>query len=308
MRRLILAAMLSAACTASFAQTTGREFLERYNRLVKNVGNTGVGVETLLGKWEEAFPEDEDMLAASFLFYYEKCQESVTVSRSTGTYLGQKPVLQLKDSLGNNVNYFYDTNFDDELFGRAQQYIEKANQISPLKLENRLAAVTALVNYEKESPDMALSKLKDIVVFNYSSRPEWTYDGNPVDNDTFKSLVQEYCYSFFRLATSSGYESFRSLSEMMLRYNPDDVLFMDNIGSYYLVGKEDSKTALKYYNKVLKIKPDDMTAIQNSVILSRKMKNEKLEKKYLAMLAQYAEEETSRLSAKARLDYLNGKK
>lgn len=308
MKKFLGTAVLLVAGLSAFAQTTSEEFLERYSRLVKNVGNSGVGVETFLNKWEAAFPEDENMLAASFLYYYEKCQESVTVSRTSATYLGQKPVLQLKDSLGNNVNYFYDTNFDDEMFGMAQQYIEKANRISPDKLENRFAAVTALVNYEKESPDMALSKLKELVAYNYGSKPAWTYNGNPVDQETFRSLIQEYCYSFFKLATPSGYEAFRSLSELMLQHNPNDVLFMDNIGSYYLVGKNEPKTALKYYDKVLKIKADDLTAIQNGVILSRKMKNAKLEKKYLAMLVNHAEDDPARMSAQARLDYLNGKK
>lgn len=308
MRKLFVTAVLLAAGVSAFAQTTGEEFLDRYSRLVKNVGNSGVGVETLLNKWEAAFPEDENMLAASFLYYYEKCQENATVARPSATYLGQKPVLQLKDSLGNDVNYFYDTSFDDEMFGLAQQYIEKANRISPDKLENRFAAVTALVNYEKESPDMALSKLKELVAYHYGSKPAWTYNGEPVDDETFRSLIQEYCFSFFKLATPSGYEAFRSLSELMLQHKPNDVLFMDNLGSYYLVGKDEPKTALKYYDKVLKLKSDDLTAIQNSIILSRKMKNAKLEKKYLAMLVSHAEDDMSRKSAQARLDYLNGKK
>lgn len=308
MKKLISIVLLLAAGLQVYAQTTPQEYLERYNRLVKNVGNTGVGVETLLNKWESAFPDDENMLAASFLFYYEKSQESITVSKSAATYLGQKPILQLKDSLGNNVNYFYDLQFDDEMFGKARKYIEKANQADPLKLENRCAAVTSLVNYEKESPDMALSELRELVAFNYGSKPAWTFEGEPVDDETFKSLMQEYCYSFFKLATPSGYEAFRSLSELLLQHNPNDVIFLDNIGSYYLVGKDDPKTAMKYYNKVLKIKADDMTAIQNSVILSRKMKNTKLEKKYLAMLAQYTDDEAAKMSAKARLEYLGGRK
>ena len=46
-----------AACAAAAAQTTPEEFQARYERLVRNLGYSGVGIETLLDRWEEAFPE-----------------------------------------------------------------------------------------------------------------------------------------------------------------------------------------------------------------------------------------------------------
>ena len=91
-------------------------------------------------------------------------------------------------------------------------------------------------------------------------------------------------------------------------YEPDNVLFLDNMGSYFLVAQHDNKTALKYYNKVLKIKKDDITAIRNCVLLARNAKDVKLEKKYLPMLVRYGETDTDKAAAKARLEYLNGKK
>ena len=103
-------------------------------------------------------------------------------------------------------------------------------------------------------------------------------------------------------------EAFRELSELMLRYNPDEPLFLDDIGSYYLVCQGDSKKALKYYNKVLKKHPDDLTAIQNCILLARKEKNVKLEKKYLPMLIKYSPDETDRTSARMRLESISGKK
>ena len=78
---------------------------------------------------------------------------------------------------------------------------------------------------------------------------------------------------------------------------------MNNMGSYHLVACDDSKTALKWYNKVLKKKPDDYNAIKNCVTLARKQNNVKLEKKYLQMLAEHGPE-NERLVAKARLEKL----
>jgi hypothetical protein len=93
----------------------------------------------------------------------------------------------------------------------------------------------------------------------------------------------------------------------MLTYNPNDILFMDDMGSYYLVAEHNSKLALKYYNKVLKAKPDDITAIQNCILLARNDKNVKLEKKFLPMLIKYSTDDATKESAQVRLQSLNSK-
>ena len=79
------------------------------------------------------------------------------------------------------------------------------------------------------------------------------------------------------------------------------------MGSYYFVYKKDDKTALKYYNKVLKLNKEDNTAIRSCILLARNSKNVKLEKKYLEMMAKYGEAETDRQSAQVRLEFLNKK-
>ena len=64
---------------------------------------------------------------------------------------------------------------------------------------------------------------------------------------------------------------------------------------------------MKYYNKVLKLKKDDNTAIRSCILMARNSKNVKMEKKYLEMMVKYGEKEPDRESAKVQLDYLNKK-
>ena len=194
------------------------------------------------------------------------------------------------------------------MFGQAQKALEKAIQLNPDRLDMRILKVASLIGYEKESPDMALSDLKSLIIYNETQHPKWEYPGvEKVDETFFSATVQEYCYLFFRYASPVSYEAFRELSATMVSYQPSDVLFLDNLGSYYLVVKHDNKTALKYYTKVLKIKADDITAIKNIIIMARNSGNAKLEKKYLPLLAKYSTSESEKMSAQARLDFLNKK-
>lgn len=301
--------MSFSMAAANVPQTQeAKEFKARYDLIVSKLGPTGVGVETLLDKWGAAFPEDIDMLLGKFNYYFTKAQSTSVEKKDQDKFLGEKPFLTLKDSTGRNVNYFQEVFYDDELFGKAQKALDKAIQLSPDRLDMRFLKTAALVGYEKESPDMALSTLRGLVDYNGTHHPKWVYgDNEKADNEFFNAAIQEYCFLFFKYASPGSYEAFKSLSEKMLAYEPDNVLFLDNLGSYYLVVKKDDKTALKYYNKVLKLKPDDMTALKNLVILARNSKNEKLEKKYLPMIIKYTDVETDKVSAQARLDYLNKK-
>lgn len=309
-RHMILGLLAACLALPAWAQTTTPEqYLKRYETLSKRVGASGLGIETLLDNWAKDYPEDLEMLQYRFLFYFDKSQRAEVVVKDKNRYLGENPTLSLKDSLGRDVYYFQETFYDDELFGEAVSTIDKAIQLAPDRLDLRFNKVAALVGYEKESPDMALSDLKGLIDYNASRKPAWKYPGvEKVDQEYFDAAIQEYCFVFFRYATPRCYEAFRDLSLKMLDYEPNNVLFLNNMGSYFLVSQHDSKAALKYYNKVLKIKKDDITAIRNCILLARNAKDVKLEKKYLPMMARYGETETDKAAAQARLDVLNSKK
>ena len=291
------------------AQTPQEDYVRRYNNLIGRVGPAGVGVETLLDRWAEEYPDDLQQLLARFSFWFNKAQTSNVIQLPQDRYLGREPLLPMTDSLGRKNNYFEDTVYDDEMFGQALEALDKAVALAPQRLDLRLLRIDALTAYEKGSPDMALSALKGLVDEHYKQHPAWTHESlEKVDDEVFKALIQDYCFTFFRLGTDSSAEAFKGLSEHMLTYSKEDPLFLDNIGSYWLVSKKDYKKALKYYNQVLKKHPDDVTAIRNCILLARNKKDVKLEKKYLAMMAQHGATETDRASASARLEALNKKK
>ena len=277
------------------------EFLRRYNQLVERVGADGVGVETLLNKWEQAWPEDTNQMLARFSFCFTRCRHARIAILPQDRYLGNEPLLPMTDSLGNKVNYFQVYDYDDELFAEANSAITRAIAARQNRLDWHFLKIDALLAYEKEKPEMTLQELKALADFHFKRKPDWEHEQlGEVSPEQFIALMQDYCVAFFRIGTETSNEAFRSFSEHLLTYCKDEPLFLDNLGSYYLI-KKDYKKSQKYFDQVLKKHPGDMTALKNCILMARTRKDVKMEKKYLALMAAHGETETDRASAQARL-------
>lgn len=279
-------------------------YSRKYDQLVSVLGPTGVGIETVLDKWEACDPGNRKMLSARFNYYFNKSKTSSVVSKPGRKYLGNEPLFSLKDSTGNDIRYFEEVTYDDSLFSIALKNIDKAASIFKSDIGLRFNKSAALVAYEKESPDMALVCLEKLVDDYYASPKGWVFDGQYVDNEVFEGAIQEYCYTFFNIGTESSYNAFASLAGKMLTKNPSSTMFLSDVGSYWFVAQKNPKKALKYYEKVLKINPKDYTAAKNCILIARRQKNVRLEKKYLPVLIEASPDEQERMSAKARLEQL----
>ncbi|MCR4824198.1 MAG: hypothetical protein K5849_02455 [Bacteroidales bacterium] len=280
MKRLTILIVSVLACAAAFAQdTTAEEFKGRYERLVRNVGYSGVGVETLLDRWEEAWPEDQAVHVARFNYYFLKSQRTEILPKpGQKRFLGNPPAMTLKDNDGNDIPYFEESFYDDDLFGEAIRVLDRQIAGHPAELRYRYLKVTALLAYEKEHPDMAAAELKQLIEHNASAHPSWTLDGEAVGEDIFQQGIGEYCYQFFHTGSPDSYGYFREISERMNKLYPKNPVFIDNIGSYWQVAEGNDKQAAKFYKKALKIDPDDYAARRNLQIIEKKQAAQKKKK------------------------------
>jgi len=74
----------------------------------------------------------------------------------------------------------------------------------------------------------------------------------------------------YDLGMAASYGAFKDISLMMIKYAPKVADFYDNMGSYELVVNGNDKKAMKYYQKALKLNPDDETAVKNMNIINQR--------------------------------------
>ncbi len=272
MRTKITILALLLLCPQLFAQGVAERYKANYDRQVRYVGAAGAGVETIIDRWTAECPDDPEAYAARFSYCFAKARSTGIVQKDGARYLGAKPVLSLKDSLGMDVNYFEASTFSDSLFAGGIRAIDKAISLSPKEFRYHFYKISALMDYEKESPDLAAGEIDALIGEYTEDRDGWTLDSAVADEDIFLQAVGEYCYTLFQTGSPLSYEYFREISERMSRLYPRNTVFIDNLGSYWQVAKKNERKALKYYKKALKIDPEDYAATKNISLMERSRK------------------------------------
>lgn len=272
--RLIITFFAALSCAMLLAQSAGDDYLAKYQRQIRNAGVAGVGVQTIVDNWIAACPDDARAYEARFNYCFAKSRSTEIQPKNSERYLGQKPVLTLKDSTGRDVNYFQEDVFVDSLFASCLTSIDKALSLQPLELRYHFDKITAMLSYEKDCPDLSYELVNSLIdSFVKNKGADWTLDNEalPEDRDeVFCQCIGEFCYTFFQVGSPSSYRYFLALSEKMNKFYPKNPVFLDNIGSYWQVAEKNDKKALKYYKKALKLDPQDYAALNNIRLINRR--------------------------------------
>ncbi|MBO4447710.1 MAG: hypothetical protein J5764_06260 [Bacteroidales bacterium] len=307
-RIILTIALIFLGGTLAYAQLTSEEYREKYQLQIRNAGFAGIGVETILDRWGRLYPDDCDMLEGRFFFWLTKARTTEVKPMARRTYMGKKPVVTLKDSLGANVNYFEVESYDDSLFSLAIKPLNKAISLKENEFHYRASLINAQMAREGENPLISVEELESLIAYDYAGKPSWSYNGEPVNADFFPGVVQEYCRLYFEIGSPASYEAMRRISEKMLKLYPSRVEFLTNMGSYWKVAKNNPKKALDCYQKALKKDTDNYVAVKNCYLLAKASGKKKDQIKYLEMLAKVSPSESEKISAAALLDGLKSAK
>lgn len=257
---------------------TSENFLARYNSLIARVGYSGVGVETLIDRWEKADPVDVNHMIARFNFYLDKSErDTVVVSYKQG-YLGLEHVLELKDSLGRKTYLFREPLYDEVLFAKAMESLDDAIAMDNTRLDFLITKAETLSYYEKEHPARSADLVLDLVSRHFSAGSKWECSEMEVNDEIFLSSVQKFCVAFFNVGSPDSYEAMRKISALVLKFRPKEVNFINNMGAYYASCKKNDKKALKYYTQAQKLDPSDAVSRQNIGLIQRREAAKKAKK------------------------------
>ena len=253
------------------AQSASEQFIQRYNNIIKRVGYCGIGVATLLDNWEKADSTDINMMLARFNYYFALSERDTVITSYERKHLGEKPLLSMKDSTGAIRYYFSEHLYDDAVFSQAIKTIDRAARADSKRLDIVVAKADALISYEKASPDLAVDYLLTTIDRNFIEKTKWKYPDQKVDAEFFDSVIQDFCRKFYKMSQPKTFEAFNSLSVHMLKFEKNNTMFIDNVGTYWLVARKKPKTARKYYQKALKLDPSDEVAKANLEVIEKQL-------------------------------------
>lgn len=271
MRRILLNITLLLCTAITLQAQTTEDYLSRYNMLVSRVGYDGIGVETLLDKWEAADPVDINHMLARFNFWLSKAVRDSVVTSSKPNYLGLEPLLSTKDSTGRSLYYFNEPLYDPLTFDKAISYLDKALEHDNGRLDIMLTKADALVSYEKEIPDSSTDFILKLVDLNFSRKAKWDCPSVEVTEAVFFDAIEHYCITFFNIGSPAALEAMFKVSSRVVKSRPAETRFINFIGAYYVKAKKDDKKALKYYRQSLKLEPENAVAQQNVNLIQRRM-------------------------------------
>ncbi|MCQ2185897.1 MAG: tetratricopeptide repeat protein [Bacteroidales bacterium] len=266
---LILLSLLSLAAVAS-AQTT-EDYQSRYNSLVNRVGYAGVGVDYLIAKWEKADPVDVNHMVARFNYYITRGRKDTVAVSFKPNYRGMEPVLSLQDSLGVRRYYYNVPSFNPEDFAAAVKSVNNAIAHDNNRLDLVILKTDSFVAREGDIPDQSKDLVLELADNTFARNYKWNWMGKEsVTEEEVLEEIQRYCFIFYNCDTPQAMEAFRQISEKIVKYNPKNVAFINNIGAYYAY-RQDLKKALGYYKKAQKIDPSDNISSMNIKRLEKRL-------------------------------------
>jgi len=219
------------------------------------------GQEKLLQTWEKTNSDDPELYVSYFNFYFNKSRSEILSLTSRPTSKESIKITKKDDDstvayLGSQFSY-NKTDFD-----KAVSYLNKGIEKFPNRLDMRFGKVYAFGQIE----DYKTFTGEIIKTIDYSNvnKNQWLWMENKPVKEPKKFMfdaIQDYVGQLFD-ADDEASENIKPIAETVLKYYPESVENLSNLGVYYLI-KKDFDNALIPLLKAEKLAPADFIVLNN---------------------------------------------
>jgi tetratricopeptide (TPR) repeat protein len=264
--------------TAAFGQDFKADF-EKYCQ----EGDTTKQIE-VLKKWESEDPKNPELFTSYFNYYFLKSKQEV-LSMTTEEPEGEN--LSFQDSTGKTAGYIGSSiYFNPETFKKGLDKIDQGIKMYPNRLDMRFGKIYAL----GQADDWARFTDEIVKTIEYSNKNDnkWTWTNSEKKEngkDFFLTSIQDYQLNLYNTGNDDLLVNMRTIAQAILKYYPNHIESLSNLSITYLLTGEydkgiepllkaekidskdaivlgniaqgyklkgDKKTAIEYYEKVIK--------------------------------------------------------
>jgi tetratricopeptide (TPR) repeat protein len=204
--------------------------------------------------------------------------------------------LEMEGSEGESAYMYSKQVYNDSLIAIAFEKIDKAIRLYPDRLDlpfGKIHMLFTLEDYEKAMP-----AIHQVIERSHLNGNQWTWTlGKPVEDgkEAFKSSMQDYFRRFYDAELEN---EAMQITEWMLQYYPDDVVFRSNKASLLAISGNTDE-ALPLFLSIHDDNPDDYIVTSNIAFIYKQKEDKENALKYYRILSECGDEEMEELARKA---------
>ena len=249
----------------------------------------------VIEQWERAEPESADVYAAWFNYYFKMSMDEVIQMTPVPPQDGQQ-ALRMEGDTGDSAYMYPKRVYNDSLIAIAIKKIDKAISLYPNRLDlpfGKISMLFTLEDYENVMP-----AIHQVIERSHLNGNQWKWTlGDPVEDgkEMFKSSMQDYFRKFFDAELDN---EAMQITEWMLQYYPDDVVFRSNKASLLAIAGNIDE-ALPLFLSIHNDDPDDCIVTSNIAYIYKKKEDKANALKYYRILSECGDEEMEELARQA---------
>jgi tetratricopeptide (TPR) repeat protein len=265
-RNLLIAALILALANTSTSYAQKKDFRKRYSQTEDPKKQ-----EQLLKEWAAADKNDAELYAAYAQFYMMQ---------------NQSEVLVVEPDSSNSEGALIHGPVDYKGIEQAKESLLKGLALHPERLDLRFSYIR-LLSLEGNYPLVVIA-VEEALVLDQQRKHVWFWSmDEPVKDDRFLAAIQDYAAMAFEV---EDYESVRKIGEAVLKFYPNNVESLSNVGISYLV-KEQYDIALNYFLKAQQLNNKDIVVLNNIAEVYRRKHDNPNAKKYYEEMVKIGQQE-----------------